>query len=141
MLEGINVGSLSSLNLCGDPQGVRFGTAHFHVALRHWVQFAVQWTAMLAPPRPVYDPTAQHQYEGSVGGTRNTATAFAKAAPPPPPRAPSTSWRIPWRPQWPPHTTMAAIHSQSLKPLKMANPKGGSAMTRRCRCPKGTSCA
>ena len=35
--EGINVGSLSSLNLCGDPQGVRFGTPHFHVAPRHGV--------------------------------------------------------------------------------------------------------
>ena len=34
---GISVGSLSSLKLCGDPRGVRFGTAHFHVALQHWV--------------------------------------------------------------------------------------------------------
>ena len=105
--EGINVGSLSSLNLCGDPGGVRFGTAYFYVALQHWVtlgwcrqwgkgvHFAVQWTAVLAPPRPVYDPAAQHQYEGSRGGTRNAATAFAKAAvpaaadPPPPPPPPT----------------------------------------------------
>ena len=34
----------------------------------------------MAPPRPVYDPATQHQYEGAGGGTRNTATAFAKAA-------------------------------------------------------------
>ena len=27
--EGINVGSLSLLNFCGDPRDVRFGTAHF----------------------------------------------------------------------------------------------------------------
>ena len=98
--EGIIVTSLSSLNLCGDPRGVWFGTAHFHVALQHWVtlgwcrqwrqgkgvHFAVQWTVVLPPPppppRPVYDPAAQHQYEGSGGGTWNTATAFAEAAVP-----------------------------------------------------------
>ena len=51
-----------------------------------------------AIPRPVYHPAAQHQYEGSKGGTRNAATAFTKAAhlaaasplrpPPPPPPCP-----------------------------------------------------
>ena len=35
--DGISVESLSSLNLCGDLRGVRFGTAHCHVALHHWV--------------------------------------------------------------------------------------------------------
>ena len=34
--EGISVRSLSSINLCGDPRGVLFETAHFHVALQHW---------------------------------------------------------------------------------------------------------
>ena len=94
--EGISVRSLSSLNLCGDPQGVRFGDAHLHGPLQHWVtlgwcrqwrpgkrvHFAVQWTAILAPPWLIYDPAAQHQYKGSGGGTQNTATAFAKAADP-----------------------------------------------------------
>ena len=65
----------------GPTQGVRFGTAHFHVALQHWVtlglcrrrrrgkgaNFAVQWTVVLPLPHPVYDPAAQHQYEGSGG--------------------------------------------------------------------------
>ena len=37
VLEGIKVGSLSSLNLCGDLQGLRLGTAHFHAALQQWV--------------------------------------------------------------------------------------------------------
>ena len=75
--EGISVESLSSLNLCGDPQGVQFGTTHFQVALQHWVtlgwcrqwrqgkgvHFAVQWTAVLAPPRPIYEPATKQQYE------------------------------------------------------------------------------
>ena len=80
--------------------------AHFHVARQHWVtlgwcrtwgkgkgvHFAVQWTVVLAPQRPVYDPAAQHQYDESGGGTPNTTTEFAKAevpaaAPPPPPSA------------------------------------------------------
>ena len=92
--ESSSVASLSSLNVCGDPQGVRLATANFHDALQHWVtlgwcrkwrqgkgiHFAVQWTVVLAPPRPVYDPAADHQYKGSRGGTHNTATAFAKAA-------------------------------------------------------------
>ena len=33
--EGINVRSPSLLYLCGDPRGVWFRTAHFHVVLRH----------------------------------------------------------------------------------------------------------
>ena len=71
--EAISVGSLNSLNLCGDPRGVRFGTAHFLVTLQHlvplgwcrqWrqgkrVDFTVQWTAVLAGPRLVYDPAVQ----------------------------------------------------------------------------------
>ena len=105
--EGISVGSLNSLNLCSDPRGVRFRTAHFPAALQHWVtlgwcrewpqgkgiHFAVQWTAVPAPRRPVYDPTADHEYEGS-GGARGT----------PPPSCPRTSWRTPWGPQRPQHT-------------------------------------
>ena len=93
----ISVGCLSSLNLCGDPRGVRFGTAHFIVALQHlvtlgwckqWqqgkrVDFMFQWTAVLAGARPVYDPAVQHQYEGTGAGTRATPTAFASRVVPP----------------------------------------------------------
>ena len=43
MREAISVGSLSSLNLCGDFCGVRFGTAHFLVALQHWVIEYQHW--------------------------------------------------------------------------------------------------
>ena len=59
------------------------------------------------PLRPVYDPAAQHQNEGLGGGTRNTATAFAKAAvfAPPPPPPPPMSGGILLRPRWPPHTS------------------------------------
>ena len=85
--------------------GEDLAVALFHVAPQHWVtlgwcrkwgqgkgvHFAVQWNAVLAPQRPVYDPAAQHQYEESGGGTPNTTTAFAKAevpaAAPPPPSA------------------------------------------------------
>ena len=105
VFEGIGVGSLSSLNLCGDPRGVRFGTAHFLVALQHWVllvwctqwrqgkrvDFTVQWTAVVAGARPVYDPAVLHQYAGTGADTRTTPTAFATWAVPasatPPSRA------------------------------------------------------
>ena len=46
---------------------------------------------MLAGARPLYDPTMQHQYQGTGAGTQATPTAFASravsasAAPPPPP--------------------------------------------------------
>ena len=73
--KAIGVGSPSSLNLCGDPRGVRFGTAHFIVALQYlvtlgwcrpWrqgkrVDFTVQWTAVLVGVRPVYDHAVRHQ--------------------------------------------------------------------------------
>ena len=59
------------------------------IIFRQWrpgkgVHFVVQCTAVPAPPHPVYHPAAQHQYErsGGGGGTRNTATALAKAGPP-----------------------------------------------------------
>ena len=82
------MGSPSSLNLCGDPRGVPFGNAPFHLAHQHsvtlgwcpqwWqgkkVHFAVECTSMLPPPCPVYDPAAQHRHEGSGGSTRNTTT-------------------------------------------------------------------
>ena len=89
--EGIRVGLL---DLCSDPRGVWFGTSHFHVALqlwgtlglcRHWqqgkgVHFALEWTFVVVPPRPVYNPAAQYQYEGSLSGTPNTGTEFTEAA-------------------------------------------------------------
>ena len=91
LLEAIKVCSLSSLNLCRDPRGVRFGNVHFLVALQHWVpsgwgrqwrqrkrvEITVQWTVGLVAMRPLYDPAVQHQYEGTGAGTRPTPTAFA----------------------------------------------------------------
>ena len=119
--EAFSVGSLSSLNLCSNRDGVWFGTAHFLVALQQWVtlewcrqwrqgkrvDFMVQWTAMLAGVRPVYDPSVQHQYEGTGACTRATPTAFASravpvSAAPPPPSPPPTSWEVLWRPRRPP---------------------------------------
>ena len=101
--EAVSVDSLSLVNLCGDPCGVRIGTAHFLAALHYWVtlgccrqwhwrqgkrvDLTVQWTAVPAGPQPIYDPTLQHQYDGTGASTRTTPTAFAK--PPPPPAAPA----------------------------------------------------
>ena len=90
--EAISVGSLSSLNLCGDPCGMRFGTAIFFVAVQYsvtlgwctqWrqgkrVDFTVQWTAVLAVPRLVHDPALQHQYEGIGPGKPTTPIVLAK---------------------------------------------------------------
>ena len=114
--RAIGVGSLCSLNLCGDPGGMRLGTAHFLVALQHWVtlgwctqwrqgkrvNFMVQWGVVLDEAQPVYDPAVQHQYEGPGLGTGATPTAVASWAPPvsaapSPPSPPQTSWGIMWR--------------------------------------------
>ena len=103
--EAISVGSLSSLNRCGNPCGVRFVTAYFLLTLQHgvtlgwcrqWRQgkrahFTVQCTAVFAALQPVYDPAVQQQCEGTGAGPQPTHTAFAScpmpasAAPPPPP--------------------------------------------------------
>ena len=93
--QGIVVGSLSSLNLCGD-RGMRFGTAHLLVAMQHWVtlgwckqwrqgngvKFMMQWTAMLTGAPQLYDPTVQHQNEYMWAGVRATPSAFASRAVP-----------------------------------------------------------
>ena len=132
MPQGISVGSLSSLNLCGDTRGVRFGTAHFHVALHHWVtvgwcrqwrqgkgvHFAVQWTAALAPPSPVYDPAAQ-PIRG-VGGQRaehchHIGQGGRPCRTPPPPPAPADVMADPVEaPTASTHfrTAMAAVQAQ-----------------------------
>ena len=87
MAEGIGVGSLSSLNLCGDPRGVRFGTAHFQVALEHWVtlgwcrqwrhgkgvHFAFQWIDVLPPP-----PRAPYMTPPHTTGTRGGGGGHAE---------------------------------------------------------------
>ena len=106
VLGAITLGSLRSLNLCGDLRGVCFGTAHFLVALQHWITFGWcrQWRqakrvyfkihrmAVLAGARPVYDPSMQQTHEGTGAASRATLLAFASCecplVPPPPPLAP-----------------------------------------------------
>ena len=34
--------------------------------------FAPNWPTLLALPNPIYDPGAQHTYEGQVAGSRGT---------------------------------------------------------------------
>ena len=113
--DTIIVGSLTSLSLCGDPRGVRFGTAHFFVALqncvtwgwcRQWRQekgvgFTVQRAAVLAVPQLVSDRAMRHQHEGTVASTLTTPPS----PPPLPPEPPLRSWGILWRPRQPPRTS------------------------------------
>ena len=42
----------------------------------------VQWTAVLAGARLVYDPAVQHQYESTGASTGATPTGFASRAVP-----------------------------------------------------------
>ena len=79
--------SLCNIRSCWDAAG-----SAWQQGIR--VDFTVQWTAVLAGPRPVYDPSVQHQYEGTGAGTRpvydpavqhqyNGTGATIRATPPP----------------------------------------------------------
>ena len=89
--EQVCTGSLGALNLLDDPRGIRFGNAHYLVCLTDWVAlgwcrqwrqgksvyFAPNWPTLLALPNPIYDPGAQHTYEGLVAGSRGTNKGVA----------------------------------------------------------------
>ena len=106
MPEAISAGALPAVNLLFDPRGVRFRTPHYLVLLQHWAQlrwvtqwhqgkavaFRMDWAAVLALPRPIYDPGWQPSYEG-----RSPSFAPSSRRPRPRPRLN----RGPKRPRWP----------------------------------------
>ena len=117
MPEGISVGSLSSLNLCGDPRGVWFGTAH-----STWPSsIGSRWDGAASggrgrgstlrssgllywPPCASYMTPPRSTSTRGRGAARGTPPPRSPSLPQPPPLRPPTSWRTLWRPQRPPHT-------------------------------------
>ena len=115
--QAISVGSVCSVNQCGDPRGVRSGIAHFLVALHHWVTlgWCRQWregkrvdftvdggagstAAILRPCRaaPIRGRAGRHARHPHR--LRKSGCACFRCPSPPPP----TSWGIFWRPRRPP---------------------------------------
>ena len=85
--EQVAVGSLTSLNILSDPRGANFWVGTLFGVPSHWVRlgwvkrwrvkkatwWSVNWTTVLAQgPVMVYNPAAEHTYEGPLPDARGT---------------------------------------------------------------------